>query len=154
MELRVRGQGSHFPSWLALPLPRILVACQVLPGSGGRSTASEWNVPFLVQGPVSRGAQRSFETTNMLLFFKLPFICCSRSTAGRASVKFTPLNLLHLHYDSMNMTPTGTGECTTTQRTGLHCTARVLNRCLRYYRVISAINCFPDCAAFSLSAQR
>lgn len=48
-------------------------------------------------------------------FFKFPFICCSRFAAGGASVKFTPLNLLHLHHDSMDSIPTGTRKRMTAQ---------------------------------------
>lgn len=46
------GGGGGVPR-LPPPLPRFAAACQVLPRSGGRSAASEWNVPsrFKVQSP-------------------------------------------------------------------------------------------------------
>lgn len=132
MGLRERGQGSRF-------CRRVQTAeAGVVPASRPRCMSSAAGVKrsqygigmecsFPVQGPVSRGAQRSYETTNMLFFFffLLLFICCSHFTAGSTSVNFAALNLLHLHYDSTEMTPTGTEKCMTTQRSRLSWTAPV-----------------------------
>lgn len=111
-----RSNGGGEPG-LPSPLPRIRVACQVPPGSGGRSTASEWNVPSRLKVRSPKGPKDHLRPpTCSLFFFFFPdssFICCSRFTAGGASVKSTPLNLFHLQYDPVNWNPTGSGERTT-----------------------------------------
>lgn len=69
--------------------------------------------------------QRAF-----FFFFLTPLHLLLPLHAGSASVKFTPLNLFHLHYDWMKPTPTGTEKCMTTHRRRLRSTAKVLESML------------------------
>lgn len=95
------GQERSFPGVLkrqrpASPPPRILVACEVLPGSRGRSTASEWNVPsrFKVQSP--EGPRDHLRPPTCSFFFNSPssadLYCWQRISQIHAAKSF-PLAL-------------------------------------------------------------